>query len=107
MSAVGGNKSLVPERMVPLGHKLLLQEWQATEAQGKRVSIRIRSTDMNGVLIPDVYCFKDTAFIKNDTTGALPLGAVVPALSEVKVSGWPIIVGAETSCSWWGYLVAD
>jgi len=107
MIVLGGNKSLVPHRMVPLGKTLILKSWQATEAQGKRVAIRIRSTDMNGVFIPGVFCFKGTAFIKNTATGDLPLNIHIPALSIIKVSGWPVILGAETSCSWWGLLIDD
>ena len=104
MILAGGNKSLVPHRMVPLGKTLTLKGWQATEAQNKRVALRIRSTDMFGVLIPGVFCFKGTAFIKNTATGELELNVTLPALSIVKVSGWPVVVGAETSCSWWGIL---
>lgn len=104
MIALGGNKSLVPHRMVPLGKTLILKGWHATEAQGKRVALRIRSTDMDGVLIPGVFCFKDVGFIKATSTGHIPLNIKIPALSIVKVSGWPAVVGAETSCSWWGLL---
>ena len=107
MVLAGGNKSLVPHRMVPLGKTLTLKGWQATEAQNKRVALRIRSTDMFGVLLPGVFCFKGTAFIKNTATGELVLNVTLPALSIVKVSGWPVVVGAETSCSWWGELVDD
>ena len=107
MIHLGGNKSLVPHRMVPLAKTLILQSWKATEAQAKRIAYRIRSTDMNGTIIPGVFCFKDTAYIKQATTGEMPLSASVPALSVVKVSGWAAQVGAEGSCSWWGYLVDD
>ena len=62
---------------------------------------------MFGVLIPGVFCFKDTAFIDNTATGELSLNVTLPALSIVKVSGWPIVVGAEASCSWWGVIVDD
>ncbi len=107
MIAAGGNKSLVPARMVPLGKTLLLQEWHAEEAQGKRCAFRIRSTDMNGVLISGVFCFKDTCYMKQGSSGSLPLSATVPALSIVKVSVWPDQTSAEASCGWWGYLVDD
>ncbi len=107
MIGAGGNKSLVPHRMVPLGKTLLLQEWHCTEAQGKRAAFRIRSTDMNGVLLPGIFCFKGVAYLKNDVSSPQPLEAAVPALSIVKVSVWPDQVGSEGSCSWWGYLVDD
>ena len=107
MILAGGNKSLVPHRMVPVGKTLTLKGWQATEAQGKRVALRIRSTDMFGVLIPGVFCFKGSAFIDNTATGELSLNTTLPALSIVKVSGWPVVGGAEASCSWWGVIVDD
>jgi len=105
---MGGNKSLVPHRMVPLGKTLYLMNWQCAEAQGVRVAFRIRSTDMNGDLIPGVFCFKDTAYISGSASGALPLHSTpVPALSIVKVSHWSDAINSEGSCGWWGYLVND
>ncbi len=99
--------SLVPHRMVPLGKTLLLQEWHCAEAQGKRAAFRIRSTDMGGVLIPGVFCFKGTEYMKQGVSGPIAATATVPALSIVKVSVWPDQTGSEGSCGWWGYLVDD
>ena len=93
--------------MVPLGKTLLLREWHCEEAQAKRCAFRIRSTDMYGVLIPDVFCFKDTVYVKQASAGPHPLTATVPALSIIKVSVWPDQALAEGSCGWWGYLVDD
>lgn len=107
MIAQGGNKSLVPHRMVPLGKTLHLKSWNCTEAQSKRAAFRIRSTDMNGVLVPGVFLFKDTAYISGVSSGDLSLACKVPALSIVKVSYWASVVGTEGSCSWWGVLVDD
>ena len=107
MIALGGNKSLVPSRMVPLGKTLYLQRWHTSEAQGKRVNVRIRSTDMYGVLIPRVFCFKDATYLNKTSAGSTPLQVQVPSLSVVKVSGWPDVGGAEASCSWWGVLVDE
>jgi hypothetical protein len=108
MIAEGGNKSLIPHRMVPLAKTLYLMEWHCEEAQLKRAAYRIRSTDMNGVLIPGVFCFKDTAYLNRTTSGARSLHAIpVPALSVVKVSYWAIQAGGEGACGWWGYLVDD
>ncbi len=104
MIALGGNKSLVPHRMVPAGKELVLMGWHCEEAQGKRCAVRIRSTDMNGVLIPGVFCFKDVAYLNKSVSGDLAVTASVPALSIVKVSGWPDATPAEAGCSWWGYL---
>jgi len=100
----GGNKSLVPHRMVPTGKMLILKGWHATEPQGKRIAFRIRSTDMYGVLIENVFCFKDTAYIKLGETGNLPLNINVPALSIVKISGWADQSAAEAGVGWWGEL---
>lgn len=106
MIAVGGNKSIVPHRMVPLGKKLVVTDWNAAEAQGKRIAFRIRSTDMSGVLIPGVFCFKDVLYL-NKSVGRGKPNFVAPALSIVKVSGWPDAASAEGSCSWTGELVDD
>lgn len=106
--ALGGNKSLVPHRMVPLGKTLYLVEWHAAEAQSKRSAFRIRSTDMYGELLTGVFCFKDVAYVNGSSTGPLSLhGTPVPALSIVKVSHWDDAVGAEGSTGWWGFLVDD
>ncbi len=104
MIALGGNKPLVPHRMVPYGKQLRLVAWHGGCAAADEVSIRIRSTDMNGVLIPGVFCFKGSAFLYRGVTGQLDLGMTVPALSIVKVSAWPVTSGGEFSCGWTGDL---
>jgi len=102
----GGNKSLVPHRMVPAGKTLYLQGWHCEEAQAKRAAFRIRSTDMNGVLIPGVFCFKDVAYLNGNVSGERSLhGIPVPSLSIVKVSHWDDAALAEGSCGWWGVLL--
>ncbi len=105
--ALGGNKSLVPHRMVPLGKTLLLKEFSASEAQGKRATFRIRSTDMYGVLIPGVFCFKGVAYVNKNFSPPVKLNCMVPALSIVKVSHWDDQAGAEGCCNWWGILIDD
>ena len=106
MIALGGNKSMVPHRMVPAGKTLYLQSWHCEEAQNKRCAFRIRSTDMNGVLIPGVFCFKDVAYLNQSASGERSLhGIPVPALSIVKVSHWDDVALAEGSCGWWGVLL--
>lgn len=106
MIAQGGNKSMVPHRMVPLAKTLILKSWHAEEAQGKRTSFRLRSTDMYGTLIPDVFCFKANAFL-SQTTQSLDMSIKIPALSIVKVSGWAVLAGAEASTCWSGELIDD
>ena len=107
MIAMGGNKSLVPHRMVPTGKKLILGGWHGAEVNAKNCVIRVRSTDMYGVLIPGVFCFKGTSYVNKNTTGPAPLHALVPALSIVKVSGWPSQATAIASVDWWGILRDD
>jgi hypothetical protein len=107
MIAEGGNKSMVPHRMVPKDKTLILRGWHATEGNNKRCAFRIRSTDMNGTLISGVFCFKGVAYLNQSTSGELQLAVPVPALSIVKVSGWATALLAEASCGWWGYLVND
>ena len=106
--ALGGNKSLVPHRMVPSAKTLYLMAWHCAEAQNKRAAFRLRSTDAKGILKPGVFCFKDTAYINGNPSGTLPLDSIpIPALSIVKVSYWASAVNGEGSCGWWGYLVND
>lgn len=107
MIYLGGNQSLVPHRMVPRAKTLCLRHWHAEEAQNKRVVMRIRSTDHYGVLVPGVFIFKDTAYIKQSATGTILITAVIPALSIIKVTGWPVVLGAEASCGWSGVLIDD
>ena len=103
----GGNKSLVPHRMIPLGKTLHMQGWHCEEAQNKRAAFRLRSTDMNGVLIPGVFCFKDTAYLNQTTSGERNTRVAIPALSIIKVSYWAVQTNTEGACGWWGVLVDD
>lgn len=102
----GGNMSLVPHRMVPLGKKLYIKNWYASEAKNKRCAFRIRSTDHDGVLKPGVFIFKGSAYLNQDSI-PLVIDIEVPALSIIKVSGWPDAVGAEGSTGWFGKLVNE
>ena len=105
MIAQGGNKSLVPLRMVPAGRLLLLRSWHAEEAQSKRCAFRIRSTSIHGDRRPGVFLFKGVGYLKQTTSGDIPLQVAIPELAIVKVSGWPVVSGAEGSTGWWGFLV--
>ncbi len=106
MIAAGGNKSLVPHFMVPLGHEVLLVNWHTEEAQGRRVNVRIRADcTPDGIRQAGVFLFKDTVYINKSATGSLPLCSLVPALSIIKVSGWPDGAGgAEVGCGWTGKM---
>ncbi len=107
MIAEGGNKSLVPHRQIPTGKTLYLMSWRAAESKDKEIAIRIRSTDMDGVLIPGLFCFKGATILSKSTSGDISLCDVVPALSVVKVSGWGVQAAARCAVSWWGYLVTN
>lgn len=104
---IGGNMSLVPHRMVPLNKTLYFMGWNGTEAQAKRVSLRVRSTDEGGTLLPGIFLFKDLTYLKQTASGQMEPTIKMPALSITKVTGWASVAGAEASCSWWGVLVDD
>jgi len=107
MIGEGGNKSMVPHRMVPAGKSLVGVEWNVCEAQGKRCAFRIRSTDMYGVLIKGVFCFKGVAYLKQTSSPAMIFLDKIPAMSIIKVSGWPDQDASEASCTWHGILKDD
>ncbi len=108
MIALGGNKSLVPNRMVPLGKTLYLQRWHATEAQNKRCAFRLRATTTpDGLTVIDGFLFKDVSYLNQAASPEMSLGEVIPALAIVKVTGWATAINAEGSCHWWGYLIDD
>ncbi len=104
MIAQGGNKSLIPNRMVPRGKQLVMRGWDCSEAQGKRVAFRLRSTDIHGTYLEGMFLFKDNVYINQAATGELKVNHTIPELSIVKISAWPDAVGAEGACSWWGIL---
>jgi hypothetical protein len=107
MIATGGNKSLVPHRMVPRGKHLLLMGWHGGEVNSKNCVIRIRSTDRDGDLLPGVFCFKGSAYVNKNTTGPVPLHAKCPAFSIVKASAWIETSTGVASVDWWGILRDD
>jgi hypothetical protein len=105
MIAAGGNKSLVPHRMVPAGKKLLLQHSVKSEKSGaKRCTVRLRSDcTPSGVRQAGVFLFKSTGMF--DGSGVpFELGDTIPALSVVKASAWASAQPAEAAITWWGYL---
>jgi hypothetical protein len=105
MIGAGGNQSLVPHRMIPKGYIFTGEFWHAEEAQNRRVTFRIRSTDKNGVRMPGIFLFKDVAYLKQSTSGPQKLFFKAPELSIIKISGWATLTsGAEASCSWGGYI---
>ncbi len=106
MIGAGGNKSLVPHRMVPLGKTLYLQKWHTEISSNDRCAMKIRSTDMYGALISGIFCFKGVAYVSKAASGEMDIHSTpIPALSIVKVSHWDDQAGSEGSCGWWGILV--
>jgi len=110
MIAAGGNKSLVPHRMVPLAKTLHLREWDASEKSlNKQAIVRLRSDCTNAsppIRQAGVHLFKSTMML-NATYGQMPLAYAIPALSIVKVSAWATQSGADIGCHWWGVLIDD
>lgn len=110
MIAAGGNKSMVPHRMVPTGKRLAMQGWVPCEAKNKRVAMRLRADctpAYPGVRQANIPLFKSVAYLNQTTPGAMPVYAVIPALSIVKASGFADATLADFSVHWWGILVDD
>ncbi len=99
----GGNVSLNPARMVPTGKQLILTGWHCTESKARRLAFRLRSTDHGGVLLPNLFHFKDVMYLSESGFETTILVAI-PALSVVKVTAFGDAVGGEASCSWEGLL---
>ncbi len=108
MIGVGGNKSVVPRRMVPAGKTLYLQGWRGYEVQSKRQIYRIRATAYDGARsVPWSYHFKDTMYLKLDSSGDVDVHATLPEMTIITISGWADQSAGEGSVSWWGVLVDD
>lgn len=112
MIAAGGNMSLVTNRMIPNGKTCYITGWHATAsgktAQDQQLSLRLRSTDHDGILYTGVFIFKDVVYIKDAAVDVRFTAYVkIPALSIVKVSAWADVAGAEISAYWEGILVDD
>jgi len=101
----GGNMSMTTNRMIPAGKTLYLQSWDCSEAGGKRLTYRIRSTDSEGVIFPRVFLFKDVSYLNKNASPEYVLKSEHPEFSIVKVSAWGIQAGAEGHASWWGLLI--
>ena len=102
---LGGNKSLIPHRMIPIGKTLLLKAWHAEEAQSKRCAFRLRATSIHGNLVEGIFLFQGVTYLNGGASGELLLNEMLPELTILKVSYWSDAIGAEGSCGWWGILV--
>ncbi len=110
MIAGGGNMSMVPHKMVPLGKTLHLKMWVPGEAQLRRCAIRLRADCTNAVppvRQAGVFLFKSVVYLRGTSAGAIPLAYTIPALSIVKASAFADQTGADTSVHWWGVLIDD
>lgn len=110
MITAGGNHSLVPHKMIPLGKTLYVEHWMFGEAStNKRCRVRLRA-DCNDAVPPvrqhNVFLFKSVAAL-NSAIGVMDVIIAVPALSMVKASAHAEVSGAEISVHWWGVLVDD
>ena len=100
---LGGNMSLVTNRMVPRGKKLVISGWKATETKAQRCTTRLRSTSHNGILFPGIFIFIDTMTL-TDSALRSERAVLIPALAIVKLSCWNALGTAETSAGWEGVL---
>lgn len=109
MIEVGGNKSLVINRMVPTGKTLFITGWIASEAKDKVTSYRLRATcDPAGENIVQGFLFKRAKRLK----GNAPFESINPPIkicsgAIVKISAWVDVAGGEGSASFNGYLVPN
>lgn len=104
----GGNKSLVPHRMVPANKTLYLRGWSASETSNKETILRIRADcTPAGERQSGVFLFKGTIFV-NTFFGEMPLHDKIPSFCVAKVSAWSTqVASADTGVNWWGILVDD
>jgi len=101
----GGNKSLVPHRMVPNGKTLHLKSWNCSETSNKDTIVRIRSDcTPAGVRQQGIYLFKGTFFVNTFSSPNDIVNRKIPELSVLKVSAWSTAAGADVSVNWWGIL---
>ena len=102
----GGNKSLVPHRMVPADKTLYIEDWNCAETSNKSTIARIRADcTPDGVRQQGVYLFKGTFFINTFASSRDIVHRKIPALSVLKVSAWSSLGGSNLSVNWWGILV--
>ena len=104
----GGNKSLVPHRMVPNNKTLYIEDWNCAETSNKSTIARIRADcTPAGVRQQGVYLFKGTFFINTFASSRDIVHRKIPELSVLKVSAWSTLGGSNLSINWWGVLVDD
>lgn len=100
-----GNQSMSTMRQVPAGFNLIITSWRAVGAAAttKRASMRIRSSDHDGISTPGVYHFRDVTKVKDFATSELSLRYLVPSLAVLKISTWTDGT-IDVSAGWTGFL---
>lgn len=107
MIKIGGNKSMVSNRMVPMDKTLFVTGWTCSEANSKITSFRLRATcDPVGDNITEGFLFKRTYKAKENS----PFEKIDPPIkicggAIVKVSAWVTIAGGDGSANFNGYLI--
>lgn len=107
MIKIGGNKSLVSNRMVPMDKTMFVTGWTCSEANSKITSYRLRATCdpqgnnlTEGFLFQEAYKMKENApYQKFDPPRKICGGAII------KVSAFVDIAGGEGSANFNGYLI--
>jgi hypothetical protein len=101
----GSNQSMSTMRQVPAGFTLVVKRWRAfgTAATTKIANLRLRSTGHEAGNLPGVYHFRDSARLKDGSTGDLPIQFEVPELGTIKISAWTTGTMGLTA-RWQGYL---
>lgn len=107
MIKIGGNKSLVSNRMVPAGKTLFIQNWTVSETKSKETSFRLRANcDPDGMMVTPGFLFKRNALIKDASKSEIIDPPIrVCELAIAKVSAWVLIAGGQGSADFSGVLV--
>jgi len=105
MIYAGTTTSTVPNYMVPLGKTLVLAGWHIAAADSRRAFIKVSSTDVNGVINPRIFSFKDTTVNDRTCSGTLHLNTPIPALSIVKLIAFSGEANCRLAGGWHGDLI--
>lgn len=105
----GGNKSTGCHYMVPAGHVFEVHGWQfSSSGLNKQLYAKMRSTDYEGVLLPEAFIFKAVAGGSPETvygwTWPQESQPNVPAGSIIKITLFPQQSGVSATGQIWGHL---
>lgn len=106
MIALGGNMSLSCISKVPAGKTLYIVQWYATQVANKPTTLRLRSTDREGILYPDIFLFKEAFYLDGaPLSDWISPPQIIPENSVVKVSAWAKSTAGNVSAGFRGILV--